>query len=126
MIDMRMREKNEIYGLGIEPERFIIQSRDFLGSLIHTTVNKKSCRPCFDHIAWAGDNLGGSTEREFHRNKIESKKLFLGTDAQKADDKYSGIHDEAIETDRDAEQVWASANRTGFGDDFSIWKISGK
>ena len=105
MIDMRMRQQNEINGLGIESERFIIQSRDFFGSLIHTAIYKKSCRPCFDHIARAGDDLGGSTEREFHRKKIESKKLFFGTDTQKADDKHSSIHDETIETDRNAEQV---------------------
>lgn len=83
MIDMRMGQQDEIYGLGIEDERLIIQSRDILGALVHPAVYEESRSADLEQIAGAGDDLRSSAEGEFHKGKGKDKHCRYSTQSMK-------------------------------------------
>src|SRR6266550_2662430 len=58
MVKMRMRQKHDFYGGGIEAEGRRIFLIEFAAALNHSAVDQNTLSRAFDQVAGAGDVLG--------------------------------------------------------------------
>jgi hypothetical protein len=64
VVDVRVRQKQEIDVLGIESRFLPIQLPEFLESLKQARVDQKTTRVGFDQMSRTGDGAGAAVERQ--------------------------------------------------------------
>jgi hypothetical protein len=62
MVDVGVRQQNEVYGCGVEGREALVLGIGFISALEHAAVNQKSCSSGFHQSAGAGDFTSGAEE----------------------------------------------------------------
>ncbi len=77
MVEMRMRQKHDVDGRGVEAEGLCVVLLDLAAALIETAIDKDLAAGTLDQVARAGDAAIGAVEGQFHDDLLRRLRALL-------------------------------------------------